>query len=168
MIKKFIIWILLLYLCAYPFISQASSCDTDETLVERLVRHEGKAPCVYGDIYGNPTIGVGHLLMKPVDPDLCWTAEKIMSALDHDIDRAGDNARFDYGSGFYTLPHDVQDILTEMAFQLGGSGLAGFRQTLAAIRAGDYELAADNMLRSRWAMQTPNRAEELACLMRRQ
>jgi lysozyme len=53
-----------------------------------------------------------------------------------------------------------------MCFQLGMSKLGGFKNTLAAMRQGRYDEAADGMLNSAWASQTPNRAQRLAQMMR--
>lgn len=59
-----------------------------------------------------------------------------------------------------------QDVLCNMAFQMGIGGLKQFRFTLGAVRTGQYGLAAKAMLQSKWAKQTPERAAELAEQMR--
>jgi lysozyme len=53
-----------------------------------------------------------------------------------------------------------------MSFQMGVEGLMGFNTTLARVQAGDYIGAADSMLQSKWATQTPQRANRLADQMR--
>jgi lysozyme len=53
-----------------------------------------------------------------------------------------------------------------MAFQLGTDGLLGFKNTLALIRDGKYAEAAEAMLQSKWATQTPERAQRLAKQMK--
>ncbi|MCX8965727.1 lysozyme [Erwinia psidii] len=58
------------------------------------------------------------------------------------------------------------DILYSMAYQLGVDGLVAFRQMLAAVSRGDFSSAADNMLNSLWAKQTPERAKRHAAVMR--
>ena len=63
-------------------------------------------------------------------------------------------------------PMDIQDALCEMAYQMGVAGLLGFKNTLALIEAGRYSDAAENMLKSKWAKQTPKRANEIANLVR--
>lgn len=45
-------------------------------------------------------------------------------------------------------------------------GLAGFRNTLAAVQRGDYAAAANGMASSLWARQTGDRAERLIAEMR--
>ena len=55
-----------------------------------------------------------------------------------------------------------QAVLIGMAFQMGTAGLVGFKNTLAMIERGDYAGAAQGMLNSRWAQQTPARAHRMA------
>jgi lysozyme len=62
---------------------------------------------------------------------------------------------------FDTLPKIVQDILVEMAYQLGVNGLLSFKKMLSYIKEGDYINAAKEGLNSKWARQTPKRAKEL-------
>jgi lysozyme len=59
-----------------------------------------------------------------------------------------------------------RDILISMAYQMGVNGLAGFKNTLAMVAAGNYAGAANGMLSSLWAKQTPNRAKRHAEVMR--
>jgi lysozyme len=64
------------------------------------------------------------------------------------------------------LTPNRQAVLAGMAFQMGTPGLLGFKNTLAAVRRGDYDAAAAGMLASRWAQETPARAKRMADLMR--
>ncbi|EMC7876549.1 glycoside hydrolase family protein [Enterobacter roggenkampii] len=59
-----------------------------------------------------------------------------------------------------------RDILISMAYQMGVNGLAGFKNTLAMVAAGNFAGAANGMLSSAWAKQTPNRAKRHAEVMR--
>ena len=138
-----------------------------ETLEERLKRHEGVRHCAYADQYGNPTIGVGHLLRKPVDMNTCWTSEQVERVLAHDIYRARHNAVADYGHGYYSLPQSVQDILTELAFQLGGAGLEKFSTFLRLVQQGDYKAASADLLSTKLANQLPKRTKEQARILER-
>lgn len=58
------------------------------------------------------------------------------------------------------------DILYSMAYQMGVTGLAGFKNTLVMISNGDFDAAANGMMNSKWARQTPNRARRHAAVMR--
>lgn len=59
-----------------------------------------------------------------------------------------------------------QDVLKNMAFNLGVEGLLTFKNTLAAIRSGDYERGAVGMAASKWAQQVGARATRLIKMMR--
>ncbi|MBL4591195.1 MAG: glycoside hydrolase family protein [Phycisphaerales bacterium] len=63
---------------------------------------------------------------------------------------------------FQRLPHTVKGVLIEMSYQMGVDGVFGFKKTLEAIRGGDYEEAAAQMLDSKWHTQTPGRAKSLS------
>ncbi|MCE0489009.1 glycoside hydrolase family protein [Pantoea sp. Mb-10] len=58
------------------------------------------------------------------------------------------------------------DVLVSMAYQLGVEGLALFRSMLTAITQDDFNAAANAMLDSRWAVQTPGRVRRHAEAMR--
>ena len=59
-----------------------------------------------------------------------------------------------------------QDMLYSMAFQMGIAGLASFKNTLGMIAKRDFMGAANGMMNSKWASQTPNRARRHATVMR--
>lgn len=51
-------------------------------------------------------------------------------------------------------------VLVDMAYELGGAGLAGFVKFLAAARAGDWGAAAEELHRSKLYQQVPKRETE--------
>ena len=63
-------------------------------------------------------------------------------------------------------PQPVKEVLIEMVFQLGVGGVSKFKKFLANLSTKTYHLAADEMLDSRWAKQTPMRAEKLSYIIR--
>ena len=64
------------------------------------------------------------------------------------------------------LPTDIRVALSNMAYQLGASGVMRFRKMVAAFKAGDFAEAAREALDSKWAKQdTPNRAKRVAALI---
>lgn len=67
---------------------------------------------------------------------------------------------------FETLPGEVQEALIEMSYQLGGTKLRKFVDMKKAIKSGKLAQAADAMLDSTWAKQTPARAKKLADILR--
>lgn len=140
-------------------------------LVELLRREEGLRLTVYDDatgkpllpgmkVVGHPTIGIGRCL----DRKGLTTAEATL-LLENDIaEIQAELARaLPWATG---LSETRRVVLQAMAFQLGLAGLLKFRATLAAIQRGDYAAAADGMLASLWACQTPARAARMAAMMR--
>jgi lysozyme len=58
-------------------------------------------------------------------------------------------------------PVELRDILIEMAYQLGVTGLLQFKKMISYLDNDMYYEASQEGLQSRWARQTPNRAQEL-------
>lgn len=67
---------------------------------------------------------------------------------------------------FQDLDEVRQMVLVDMVFNMGLSGVRGFRRMFSALSARDYERAADEMKDSRWFRQTGRRAERLISIMR--
>lgn len=61
---------------------------------------------------------------------------------------------------------DRYTILQSMCYQLGSSGLNGFKNMWKAIENSDWEEAAKQALDSKWARQTPERANRHAEVLR--
>jgi lysozyme len=66
-----------------------------------------------------------------------------------------------YGS----LPHNVQNALINMNFNLGITKLLEFKEMIAALENKNYPAAAKAALNSLWAKQVPNRAKEIAVMI---
>jgi len=123
-----------------------------------LRRDEGTRLQSYRDTEGNWTVGVGHLLGTYRRVVEITTAEA-NAWLDMDITSAAALAQ-ELG-GVPAPENDVRfRALVNMAFNLG-SRLAGFKDFLAAYKAGDWARAAEEMMDSKWAQQVPTRAERL-------
>ena len=67
---------------------------------------------------------------------------------------------------FDTLSTNRQNVLVNMAFNLGIYGLLRFKKMLLAVEKQDWDEAANQMLDSRWIKQVGNRSKELADIMR--
>lgn len=63
---------------------------------------------------------------------------------------------------FGKLDHARGDFLILMSYQLGIDGVLMFRNTLSLMFQGKYDEAANEMLKSKWAQQTPKRARRMA------
>ena len=66
----------------------------------------------------------------------------------------------------YEIEHEAKCVLIEMVFQLGIGGVSKFKNMWKALGKGDYQTASEEMLDSRWAKQTPSRAEGLSEIMK--
>jgi lysozyme len=68
---------------------------------------------------------------------------------------------------WFTGLDDVrQAVVIDMGFNLGLARFAGFKRTIAAIEAANYEGAAALMLQSAWARQVGRRARRLSEMMK--
>lgn len=95
---------------------------------------------------------------------LCDHAVSIQ--LEHDIQRCTEAAKGILGEDWDKLDEVRQEVLIQMVFQLGADGVRQFKKTLESIRLGNFDAASKGMLASRWAKQTPKRAQRLAKAMR--
>jgi lysozyme len=133
-------------------------------LTRQLKGDEGVKPQAYQDHLGFWTIGVGRLV-DTRKPGSGLRPEEITFLLNNDIDDRI-NALGRRLPWFLQLDAARQGVLLNMSFQLGVDGLLGFKNTLRLVERGDYAQAADNMLLSKWATQTPERARRMAEQMR--
>jgi len=131
-----------------------------EELKQQLTLEEGLRLKPYHDTTGNLTIGIG----RNLDHVGISTAEADMM-LENDLIKveAGLISHLNY---FYQLDQVRQDVLIEMAFNMGVLGLLQFRNMLAAVSIGNYDSAADEMLKSVWAEQVGERAAKLSQMMK--
>lgn len=129
------------------------------TLEELLVREEGFIPHAYQDHLGFWTIGYGTLIDKRRGGGI--TKEEGMYLLRNEVARKYEELRAKI-PWISKLDETRRTILQAMAFQMGVDGLLAFRRTLQAVKAGDYSIAAKGMRASKWAQQTPGRAERMA------
>jgi len=128
-----------------------------ESLFDRLERYEGYRRYAYKDHLGHLTIGYGTMIEKP-GQGVSRSAAKFM--MKERVDEIyGALSVFDW---FCELDDLRQECMVEMAYQMGINGLLGFRRMIAALKDGDYELAAEEALDSLWAEQTPERAGEVS------
>mgnify|MGYP000181978657 CR=1 FL=1 len=130
-----------------------------EAIRDQIKRHEGCVLHAYQDHLGYWTIGYGRLIDERRGGGISeGEAEQLLT---HDIARViGDlEQRIDF---LHRLPESAQHALVNMGFQLGVNGVMSFSRMLDALEQGDWELAAEEALDSRWAEQTPRRAHEVA------
>ncbi|MDR2153363.1 MAG: glycoside hydrolase family protein [Helicobacteraceae bacterium] len=143
---------------------------TDEATAKckkQIKYHEGFRLKAYRDTLEYWTIGYGHMLNKGDRPKIEMITKAEADVLfEGDFVGALSDATALIGE-FDALNAPRQAVVVNMAFNLGYDKLSGFKQTLAAINAGEYDRAADHMLASKWAKQVGKRAIELSEQMRR-
>lgn len=121
--------------------------------------HEGLKLKPYRDTKGVLTIGVGrNLEAKGISQD------EALFMLRNDIREAvGQLEQYDWYS---KLDPIRQKVIVDMCFNLGLDGLLRFRKMIAAVEAGDFRAAADQMVNSAWYQQVGARSRRLERMMR--
>lgn len=130
-------------------------------LKERVKAHEGLRLKPYRCSAGKLTIGYGRNL-----EDNGISKEEAEIMLDNDLEKCRKECLANF-NWYGNLDKIRQGVIQEMALNLGMSRLKGFKKMLLAIEIGNYTLASQEMLNSRWAQQVGNRAKTLAEIMRR-
>lgn len=142
--------------------------------------HEGYRYQVYKDSVGKPTIGIGFNLTRADAPKLIKQIgadynkvlkgeqvlddKQIMTLFELSLRTAYKDAEL-YMPNLFNQPRNVKLALIDMAFNLGYNRLSKFENTKKHILAGDYNKAADEVLRSKWAGQVKRRANNIAKLL---
>lgn len=127
-------------------------------------RNEGCRLDAYQDTRGIWTIGYGDTGTLP-DGTVIGPGVTISQATADDMfvqryQRAFVAASADVGNAIFNcLNEPRQAALVDMAYNLGGAGLAEFRQFLGYVALAEWDLAVDAGYHSQWAKQVPNRAK---------
>ena len=62
--------------------------------------------------------------------------------------------------GDWDIKDEAKEIIIHMVYQMGEAGVRKFKNALKHLEQGSYSDCATEMLDSRWAKQTPNRARD--------
>ena len=151
-----------------------------ENFVNKLIAHEGLRLQVYQDTLGIDTIGIGRNLEDRgiTEEELDWMDMPSMDAVyEHGISEA---------DAMYLAQNDVQIVeeellrahpcvedldavrqlvVMDMAFNMGVPRLRKFKKMWNAIHENKFDVAAKEMLDSRWANQVKSRAVKLSNAM---
>ena len=124
-------------------------------LKKMLIEHEGIKYAPYKCTAGKTTIGIGHNLddkgISKAVVDLLYNED--VAEVESDL-----KAIFD---DFYTLPEQIQLVLTDMRFQLGYQGFRSFKRMILAVKNRNWPEMFLQMKNSDWHRQTPKRANDL-------
>jgi lysozyme len=123
-----------------------------DKIKEMLVKHEGLVCHVYDDSLGYKTIGVGRCLDKNGISE-----DEAMYLLDNDIKRVIDSLD-KHWHVWRSFPELAQMVCVDCTFQMGITGWMAFRHTRALMEMECWIEASEEILRSKYATQTPNRA----------
>jgi lysozyme len=124
-------------------------------IYEQLERDEKKVRVIYQDSLGNPTFGVGHLGSTPL------TDRAIRTILEDDVQAKQAELHVNL-PWLSSLSSQRQGVFLNLVFNMGIGGLLGFHKMLAAAKAGNWALAATELLNSKYATQVGDRAHRLA------
>ena len=135
-----------------------------ERLLESVKKHEGYRNKVYLDTLGKRTVGVGHLCVEDFwEDDKEYEESFLMEILQKDLQEAIRGAKeLMEEHGCADIDERAEEIIIEMVFQLGRTGVKKFRNMWKALSEQNYIGASFEMLDSKWAKQTPNRAKDMA------
>ena len=127
-----------------------------DLLAQELERDEALRLKPYRDTVGKLSIGVGRNLT-----DCGIRRDEAMLMLSNDI--AATVADLDQHLPWWRQLDELrQRVLANMCFNLGIQRLMQFFHFLYALQKGDYEVAAKEMLASKWAEEVGERATRLA------
>ena len=128
-------------------------------LIENIKESEGFVEHVYDDSLGIPTIGYGFAIKDLIlDKDIA--TEILSRKISRLINRVDE--KFDW---FNEANDEIKEVVVEMCYQLGVGGFSRFKKTISYFAVKDYKTASVEMLDSKWAKQTPNRAKKLSSMV---
>ena len=148
--------------------------DDLELAFEIIAFEEGYKRRPYLDTEGYPTVGYGLKIGykdQPLDDFKgfpCMPRPIAKAWMEFHVEEAVSDMHdvMSIYNAWHLRDYSRNAILTSMAYQLGIVGLAKFVKFLAAMEAKEYDRAAEEMLDSLWAKQTPNRANRHADVIR--
>ncbi len=149
--------------------------NVDVTQVyEEIAADEGKILHCYMCSENFKTVGIGHKVL-PNDPESNLpvhgayddvpeeegiTEERCYELFQNDVQIAIDGCSAIYAN-WENLPQEMRHILVNMCFQIGQGGLSKFENMNSAVEQEAWGMVSLEMMDSRWAQQTPERAARL-------
>ena len=139
-----------------------------DRLLKSVKEHEGYRTKVYLDTLGKRTVGYGHLCVEDHwedDKEYEWGyLEEILHKDLREAIAGADELIEQHNCK--DLEGKAKEVIVEMIFQLGKTGVSKFKKMWEALSEYNYIGASFEMLDSKWANQTPNRAKKMAALMK--
>ena len=127
-----------------------------QQLVESIKKNEGYREKVYKCTEGFDTIGYGFSIKDvKLRESVCdiILEEKLME-LSSEVQE-----KFPW---LTDMPQEVCHVILEMCYQMGVAGVSKFKKTISYLQEKEWGKASVEMLDSKWAKQTPNRAKRMS------
>ena len=137
-----------------------------EEVKEEIKICEGYVPKSYKCSEGFDTIFYGHKI-TPEDQyehGVEYSKEEGELVFERDFQRTLDAAERLIGER--PINNTAKQVIINMVYQIGEGGVSKFKNMWKALGEDDYQTASEEMLDSRWAKQTPSRAEGLSEIMK--
>ena len=136
-----------------------------EALREQLKVDEGVKYEIYKDHLGYSTFGIGHLITEDDsehgEPNGTKVSEdRVNEVFETDVAKFVDEAKILFPD-LDDLPEVAQQVIVNMAFNMGRPRLSKFKNFIAGVNDRDWVRAAEEMMDSRWADQVGARAVRL-------
>lgn len=124
-----------------------------QRLIDELVSDEGVRLKAYRDTAGNITVGVGRNVTGKG-----LSSREAFELLDHDVDEAVADLAGSF-PWFVLLDATRQRAVVNLRFNVGAQRFRMFKKFIAAMAAGDYAEAEQQLVTSRWITQVqPSRS----------
>lgn len=138
----------------------AISQDLLKQVTSDLKVCEGLRLDIYRDTVGLQTIGYGWCIDRSSMRE-CEAEFRLHNDIVYHYDILNKNYPW-----FKDLSDGRKGALINMQFNLGVKGLSLFTKMLVALARGEYKLASEHALNSKWAKQVGNRAKRIAEVLR--
>jgi lysozyme len=124
----------------------------EQEVIDMLVRHEGIRTYPYHCSQNRLTIGIGRNIQENGISE-----DEAYFLLKNDIERV--KKELDKSLQMWRcFPKKAQLVCIDMCFQMGITKFLGFRKTIALMQMDMFLEASEELLNSRYATQTPQRA----------
>ena len=165
---------------AQQFAQQRYRDQRSKNFYDMFVLNEGNKPQVYKDSKGNRTIGIGFnledagnrkfLKESGIDINELFNGRKLTdretkTLYNRSLTQAFKDAQ-SYDPNFAKRPEAVKMTLVDMAFNLGLTKLNKFEKMKAGLMNNDYNVAADEIIDSKWYKQVKSRGPRMVQVMR--
>lgn len=134
--------------------------------LDLIKKHEGCRLCEYVDTEGFSTIGWGHKVLPGEDFSKGITQAEADALLVSDVDQKQIDA-MNILACYKQLNEVRQAVVIDICFNIGFHGFSKFKRLIAALNAGNFQAAVNEMRNSAWYGQVKTRAVEDCTLMLR-